>query len=317
MKVSVAVVTYNHENYIIQALDSILMQKVNFDYEIIIGEDCSTDRTRDIVLDYHKKYPSKIRLLLHKQNVGAMLNAKYVHQSCLGDYVMWHEGDDYWTCPYKLQKQVDFLDHHPQYFSCFHPVTVFYEDGSCPDYTSPYLTYRRDLCLEDILQSPIISTNAFMHRNHLLHLLPDWYYDTQIGDWEFYIFAAQQSKIGYIDDNMATYRTHDQGCYTGLSSIEKLSNRIWTFEHLNVHLECQYDQLYNQLISECYYALAIEYANIDDLSTARSYFNQGLARCPLNRRFSRKNLIKLLLRVYADSFYRLIGLTLQQNPSLL
>jgi len=129
-KVSVSVATYNHEKYIGRALDSILMQKVNFEYEIVIGEDCSTDHTREIVLSYKDRYPEKIRLLLHESNVGMLENLKQLVLECNGQYVAKLEGDDYWTDPQKLQKQVTFLDCHPDYVACAHNVHIVDENGA-------------------------------------------------------------------------------------------------------------------------------------------------------------------------------------------
>lgn len=102
--VSVFMMTYNHENYIAQALDSILMQKINFGYEIIVGEDCSTDRTREIILSYAQRKPDLFKLILHDHNVGAKANQNAVLNACKGKYIAPCEGDDYWTDPYKLQK---------------------------------------------------------------------------------------------------------------------------------------------------------------------------------------------------------------------
>lgn len=107
--VSVWMITYNHEKFIAQAIDSVIMQKTNFDYEIVIGEDCSTDRTREIVLEYKAKHPDKFKLLLQEKNVGMMQNFIVTLKTCNGKYIALLEGDDYWTDPLKLQKQVDFL----------------------------------------------------------------------------------------------------------------------------------------------------------------------------------------------------------------
>src|SRR4030067_128381 len=115
MKVSVIVITYNHEEFICQSLDSILMQDVNFEYEIVIGEDCSTDKTRDILLDYQKNYPDKIRLILSEKNRGLIANFVQTYKSCSGEYIATIDGDDYWTSSQKLQKQVDFLDNNLDY----------------------------------------------------------------------------------------------------------------------------------------------------------------------------------------------------------
>ncbi len=108
-------VTYNHGKYISQTLSSVLMQKVNFNYEIVIGEDFSTDNTRAIVKSYAKKYPDKINLILHKKNIGMVSNYFATYEACTGKYIAYCDGDDYWTDPNKLQKQVNFLETNPDY----------------------------------------------------------------------------------------------------------------------------------------------------------------------------------------------------------
>src|SRR6266576_553941 len=109
MKVSALIVTYNQEKFIEQAIRSALMQQVNFPYEIVIGEDCSTDNTRAVVERLASENPGKIRAILRDKNLGML------------------EGDDYWTDPLKLQKQADFLDAHPECCLCFHNVVIFDE----------------------------------------------------------------------------------------------------------------------------------------------------------------------------------------------
>src|SRR5579872_2594917 len=113
MKLSVMLITYNHELFIAQTLEGILEQRVNFDYEIVVGEDCSTDRTRDILMDFHNRYPRRILIQARHRNLGMMRNLEQTLSKCRGEYVALIEGDDYWTCRDKLQKQVDFLDAHP------------------------------------------------------------------------------------------------------------------------------------------------------------------------------------------------------------
>ena len=113
MKLSVAMITYNHERFIRQAIESVLDQKVNFDFEIVIGEDCSTDSTRTIVAELQQQYPDRIVALMRPHNLGAMRNLQETLAACKGQYVALLEGDDYWTSQHKLQKQVDFLDARP------------------------------------------------------------------------------------------------------------------------------------------------------------------------------------------------------------
>ncbi len=113
--VSVCIITYKHENYIRQALDSVFMQKTNFNYEVIVGEDASPDNTRQILLEYKEKYGDKLVLILHDTNQGVSKNARSVYAKVRGRYIANLEGDDYWTDENKLQKQFDILEKNPQY----------------------------------------------------------------------------------------------------------------------------------------------------------------------------------------------------------
>ena len=127
--VSVAVITYNHEKYIRQALDSILMQQTVFDFEIVIGEDCSTDNTREIIQSYQIKYPERIKLVTSESNVGPMPNVVRTYKACRGKYIAVLEGDDYWIDPLKLEKQVDLLEANPEFSMCFTDRSIVDENG--------------------------------------------------------------------------------------------------------------------------------------------------------------------------------------------
>lgn len=123
--VSILCLAYNHEKYIKDAIEGFLMQKTNFPMEIIINEDCSTDGTAGIIRDYELKYPEIIKPIYHKKNVysqGININAEYMLPLARGKYVALCDGDDYWTDPYKLQKQYDALENHPECLMCLHQV---------------------------------------------------------------------------------------------------------------------------------------------------------------------------------------------------
>ena len=121
--------TYNHEKYIARAIESVLMQEVNFRYELVIGEDCSTDNTREIVLSYAKEYPDIIRPILHPQNLGMQENGNILRRECKGKYRANLEGDDFWVTPDKLQKQVDFLETHPDFIAIGGDFTCINNSG--------------------------------------------------------------------------------------------------------------------------------------------------------------------------------------------
>lgn len=133
---SVVTVTYNHEPFIAKCIEGVLMQQVSFPIEFIIGEDCSTDRTRAICRQYAEKYPETIKFVVSEKNVGGLANERRAMSAARGKYVAYCEGDDYWTDPLKLQKQVGFLETHPEYSACFHRFrqfnarnNEFFEDG--------------------------------------------------------------------------------------------------------------------------------------------------------------------------------------------
>jgi len=314
MKVSVLMITYNHEKLIAQAIDSALMQQVNFDYEIVIGEDCSTDKTREIIIDYQKKYPDKIRLLLHEKNLGGggLHNESLVYKACQGEYIAWLEGDDYWTSPHKLQMQVDFLDKYPDCVSCFHPYIDIYEDESqAPEICKPALaaSKKRIFTFEELLESQgllegnIIHLNAMMSRNGLRNDFPDWYYTCGgIGDWAHSILTAQQGNIGYIDEVMAAYRIHGGGSYTSSSIIKKLKTRINFFQNLNTHLNFKYNNLLRSRISDCCYELCKEYAINEQFTEAKKYLLDCFLGAPFNRHVSRKKILKLFVYLYFVRF---------------
>ncbi|MGN0649975.1 MAG: glycosyltransferase family 2 protein [Oscillospiraceae bacterium] len=129
--VSIAMMTYNHEKFIARAIESVLMQEVNFRYELVIGEDCSTDNTRQIVMEYAEKYPGIIRAILHPHNVGMQENTNIMRRECKGKYRGNLEGDDFWITTDKLQKQVDFLESHPD-FICIGGDFVCVDDDEKP-----------------------------------------------------------------------------------------------------------------------------------------------------------------------------------------
>ena len=144
-KLSICCITYNHAKFIRQALDGFMMQKTNFPFEIIIHDDASTDGTADIIREYEQKYPEIIRPTYQTQNQwskGVNILKTFVYPKIQGQYVALCEGDDYWTDENKLQKQVDYLDAHPEVSVCFHPVNIVWEDGSKRNSIFPKPKYR-------------------------------------------------------------------------------------------------------------------------------------------------------------------------------
>ncbi len=130
VKLSVVFITYNHERYVERALRSACEQETDFAYEIVVGEDCSTDSTREILKKVAAEYPDRVRLLFRPKNFGRpTLNVYNTTMECRGKYLAYLEGDDMWLDKKKLQKQVDFLDDHPEYIACTHSCVMIDEDS--------------------------------------------------------------------------------------------------------------------------------------------------------------------------------------------
>ena len=244
--VSVCVITYNHSSYIEQCLNSILEQKVNFNFEICIGEDFSSDGTREICQKYAEKYPDKIRLFLRDRKDVIHLNGEPTGTfnffatliRCKGKYIAICEGDDFWTDPLKLQKQVNLLRKNPDCAICHCNVTVTYEDGTPthPAYATPQQKRKMKKCgigiiatpqkkmdITDLAKRNCIHTPGVLFKNWLNdNPLPLYVWKAGLGDWALHMGSARFGKLIFIDEKMATYRIHKHGFWSNAQNIKKL-----------------------------------------------------------------------------------------------
>ena len=148
--------TYNHENYISAALDGFVMQKTNFEFEVIVADDASTDKTPEIIKNYAKKYPDLIKPVLREKNLGAVHNFQDIIQNITTDYVALCEGDDFWTDENKLQLQFDFLEEHPEFAICYHTVDLLYENNPKKTGTNPSQDPRSPYCISPQSKNPSV-----------------------------------------------------------------------------------------------------------------------------------------------------------------
>ena len=220
IEVSVICTTYNHEKYIKQALESLATQKTNFKFEVLVGDDCSTDKTAEIVKKIAHKYPTIIVPILRDKNIGPKENHLDLFTRAKGKYVALNEGDDYWNDKNKLQKQVDYLNNNEECSVCFHPVNVIDENDAKFSNIYPKNTVGNKLTFEKLMNANLIQTNSVMYRNnifkdHILHplLMP--------GDWYRHLLNSLYGEIYMLPDIMATYRKHDGGIWSGLKQFDK------------------------------------------------------------------------------------------------
>ncbi|MFN6481896.1 MULTISPECIES: glycosyltransferase family 2 protein [unclassified Nostoc] len=309
MKVSVLMLAYNHEQFISQALDSILMQQVNFDYEIVIGEDCSKDNTRNILIGYQQKHPDKIRLLLPNTNLGMHDNFIQTFKACQGDYIAILEGDDYWTSPYKLQKQVDLLDTHLDYTICFHNALILFQDSSTNYYLSPE-NKKLFFTLEDILSSNLMPTASIMLRQGFVHEFPDWIYDVDLVDWTLQVLVAQHGQIGYIDEVFSVYRNHTQGNWSSKSTLEATLELAKLFEYIikYLHLNSKHQRTARVTLSSYYCQLAVIYYQNGDKKNTNKYISKWLLNDFLSNRLLSKTSFKVsfILQIYTPILYKTV-----------
>lgn len=214
--------TYNHVSYIEHALESIIRQRTNFRFTVVVGDDASTDGTTDLVRQYAEKYPNLIQIFPRAHNLGMSGNALDLYQRVCSKYLAICEGDDYWTDEEKLQKQVDFLETHPDYAICFHPVALLNEpegtvSGIFPD---PKTRFNKlSLTLDDLLKHNFIQTNSVVFRwrfdtndPELMTIISD---QMQPGDYILHLMHAEIGKIGCLNEVMAVYRLHPGGAWAG------------------------------------------------------------------------------------------------------
>jgi glycosyltransferase involved in cell wall biosynthesis len=253
--VSVVMIAYNVESYIRQAIESILMQRVNFSFEIVVGEDCSTDGTRDILLQYAAKHPNVVRPLLREKNLGMNTNFFSTLREHRGKYVALLDGDDYWTSPDKLQKQVDFLEAHPDYSICFHNVMVVYEGGNPAPH--PFHMHgrktqlqrpvpRETSAVEDLLGGNFIQTCSAVFRSGLIREIPDWFLMMPTFDWPLHVCNASHGPVRYLDEIMGAYRVHSGGMWSSNMSafrrIEDVDRMLQAYAFIDQHFDGRYRQ---------------------------------------------------------------------------
>lgn len=301
--VSVLVMTYNHAGFIRQALDSVLMQETSFPYEVLISEDCSTDGTRAIVLDYHRRHPGCIRLLLSERNIRNNTVVTRGIEAARGRYIALLDGDDYWTSPHKLQKQVDFLESHPACTLCFHNATVIDEEGARPPWNWTPAGHPEFSTLADLWMGNFIATCSAMFRRGVFGEVPEWYTDLfPITDWPLHLLNAEQGQIGYLNEVMGVYRYHSRGFYSPLSEARKQETTLRLYQTLNRNFQYKYDRLVKTGITKYFVEWAEEYGQRGDREQARRCLQTALTGRPINRYVTLKRLLVLLVRLYRPPF---------------
>jgi glycosyltransferase involved in cell wall biosynthesis len=249
--VSVFSLVYNHENFIRRAIDSWLMQKTSFKFEIVIGEDCSTDKSREIVLSYAKKYPDIIKVITSDTNVGMRENSRRTKNACTGKYIAFCEGDDYWIDPNKLQIQVEFMEKNPDFSLCFHDAILLWDEKTWPPKYFVPLNQKEVSTTEDVIENYFIPTASMLVRAEYIKRLPEWFEKIYNGDWATQLILSTQGKIKYIDELMSVYRKNIGGLSGSIGKDVEFVNgkKIELLNYFNQYSENKYADLINQKIA--------------------------------------------------------------------
>jgi len=306
--VDVAIVTYNHERFISQAIESVLAQKTDFAYRIVIGDDCSDDNTQQIIKNYAEKYPELISTVLYSKHVGVLHKERVglkILESCTARYLALLDGDDYWTKPAKLQKQVDYLEQHPDLAICFHNVLFFHEDGSRDPWNFCQPNQKEISTIEDLLAANIMQTCSVMLRRDLIGELPEWYHTSATGDWLLYLLTARHGNIGYLDEVMAAYRINPESFWNSKPSTYKLIDGVKTLEKLNEYLEYKYDGQIKATVLKYLDVLTNLYENQGDRANARNFLIKRLKLGLVDYRLPDRLQLKRLLRLQNPRLYKL------------
>ena len=238
--VSICCITYNHEKFIAHAIESFIMQQADFEFEIVVGNDCSTDGTSKVVESFLNKYPVKITLVSTKKNVGAHHNLINTLKACRGKYIALCEGDDYWTDSHKLQKQVDFLERNAEYIICCHYTRVI-DEGNNTLYVNPkpvpLIHSYHDLLAGKQEET---KTATVLYRNvaevHQLFNRP-WFFKCYAGDKIFKLFATHYTgrKIYVMPEVMSCYRNHTGGVWSMIKASDRMERMISDFNLIITH----------------------------------------------------------------------------------
>jgi len=285
-KVSVVLRTYDHAGFIAQAIESVLIQRAPFPFELVIAEDCSTDGTREIARGYAERNPELVGLVLPERNVGHGEIFRLGLEAARGSFIAYLDGDDYWTSRSKLARQVGFFEANPDCASCFHDVSLVYDEAGLPSGTvSPRLAEGR-FGIEQILMECFVPAPAMMFRSEVARDLPPWVFESAWIDWLIHIKAAERAPLGYLPEALAAYRVHKGGMFSALDRVSQLEEDERFYARLLPELPG-----HRELIERCLAfrqsQLAIERLGVpfdacvvlvDPLHEFRPYFNGRHAR---------------------------------------
>lgn len=250
--ISIACITYNHELFLAEAIESFLMQKTEYSYEIIIHDDASTDNTASILREYAAKYPNLIFPIYQKTNQysqGINPGFSFVIPACQGKYIAVCEGDDYWTDPFKLQKQVDFMEENPDFTLCYHNAIIKHdgEKGKDEYFINNSINETTDIT-KVINGEDSIPTASMLFRWAALEI-PLWLKYVYNGDLALQLILANRGKFHYSEETMSVYRKQPGGLHATVQSEAIWRHKIKLMVYFNFYTNFKYHELIDRRIN--------------------------------------------------------------------
>lgn len=254
--VSASVITYNHERFIGRAIDGILAQELTGGLEILIGEDCSTDKTRSVIRDRAARRAEIFKIREYDTNVGARRNFLDGLAEARGEYVALLDGDDYWTSSSKLDRQVHMLETDPSLALCFHAVRRTFDHNDRPDDLHYPAGRRARYTLNDLASFMTIPVSSAVVRRSAVSSIPEWFARAPVGDRALWAVCATHGDIGYLDEMHGVYRVHERSVSNLRETSTSVEQRIALIELLLENGVPTDLRPWRESLQRCYYDLA-------------------------------------------------------------
>ncbi|NBX76270.1 MAG: glycosyltransferase [Proteobacteria bacterium] len=298
--ISVLVITYNHELYLKQALDSILSQRVDAELEIIVADDCSTDGTQAIAQEYQESFPDKIRFLATPKNLGHTKNYERAWKSAQGLFIAHCDGDDFWIDNEKLQKQLTFLRENPEFSFCSHKIKVLIGDQFIPDLIPR--TEQSIFSTHDLLEACFPHNSSLFFRNGLFKDLPSFFHQLTGHDWCISILNSLSGPFKIFEEPMAVWRMRTNGMWGGRENLFHLKHTETFLNCMQSFLPADFSKSIQRNLIRNHFKLAEEYHKSGQLAEARSSFEKA---CNPMGFFSlpKRSFSSLALRLYFPNLY--------------
>ncbi len=310
IKLSVCITSYNQARYIEEALDSVINQKCDFDFEIVIGDDASSDGTQEILRDYQRRYPDLIRIYLNSRNIGYLQNLDRTNREGRGEYIAIFDGDDI-MLPGKLQRQVCFLDMNPDCVLLGHRARAFLSDtGKTLHYIEPHVIKRR-YSIEDLMKygsffangSKMFRKSAYPEKglNKKIQFIADWHMTLEI---------ALNGTLAYLDETLMDYRVHRESIMRRIKGKEHFEDIKRIVEDFSERFDGRYDRYFSRQMAYAHMIKGIEEMESGERKSAIVSFLKSIQSQPF---YYRHQYLYLMLSFLPSSFYKVLKSRLKKN----